>query len=972
MQFRTKARAVDLLGKGQIADLPTAITELWKNGYDAYADKLTAEIFKKSFTGLNNDLFLLTDDGKGMSHKDIFDHWLVLGTDSKSRAVLEEKPDLSTLWKKPRVKAGEKGIGRLSVAFLGQPMLMLTKKMGSPLQMLFFNWDLLENYNLYLDDINIPVTSLEDETNFQKKFLELKNSFLENFDREENSDGKSVWEKNQFKLRNNIEKSVENSIIPKKLEKILLNDFIDKKDSHGTKFLIFEPIGQLLELSETNNEENRDNRDFIISSLSGFFNPFIEKEKDAVKTFFYIHSELGKDKDLLVEEGNFFTSEDFKFADILIDGKFSGDGKFKGSLKIYNEKIPYEFESARRKLKRKNYGDFDLKLGYSQGYLKDSKLNETAWRKINNKVDTHGGLYLYRDNFRVLPYGRPNADFLKFEERRNKRIGTYYFSYRRMFGYIGISREDNPELRDKSSREGLINNDPYSAFESDLIAFFIQIAKDYLADTSDETVFRDEMKKLNEQHEAIKADQKRETAEKKAFSKSLAGYPKKFKEYEKEYNDLLIELEKKIKLKETTYNDIDIILERLAELDVEFEKLLPEIPKRYKPTELQLDRLNNYEEQILNFNETIKKDSSKLMEKVNEKLELEELKIDFSKKAEVYSEELSSLLNDHLNKLKNKARNLIEEYQKRSQILIDEFDHDKSASSKKINSKKDINQESKLLKEKFDLLREKANNTLIPLTNHIQKMNFDIDEELLQGAYKAQYDQMQQQWNLVQDTAQLGIAVEIIDHEFNVLYSRINRLLEGFKDEKKFQENSDFQLLEKTFRSLEDKYDLLSPLYNINAAIEKEIKLSYLLDYINKFFAKQIEKENISITASNEFLNRTIKIKEPVLYTVIINIINNAIYWLRNVDKKEIRFDYRTTNNEILILNSGKPIEKHRISKIFNLFYSNRPSGRGIGLYLAKQSLNENYFDIEATNDINYNYLKGACFIIKPITTKND
>ncbi|CAD6492546.1 MAG: hypothetical protein DIAAKJNI_00320 [Candidatus Argoarchaeum ethanivorans] len=28
--FRAKARAVDLLGKGQIADLPTAVCELWK------------------------------------------------------------------------------------------------------------------------------------------------------------------------------------------------------------------------------------------------------------------------------------------------------------------------------------------------------------------------------------------------------------------------------------------------------------------------------------------------------------------------------------------------------------------------------------------------------------------------------------------------------------------------------------------------------------------------------------------------------------------------------------------------------------------------------------------------------------------------------------------------------------------------------------------------------------------------------
>ena len=45
--FRAKARAVDLLGKGQIADLPTAICELWKNGYDAYADNLSCDIYLK-------------------------------------------------------------------------------------------------------------------------------------------------------------------------------------------------------------------------------------------------------------------------------------------------------------------------------------------------------------------------------------------------------------------------------------------------------------------------------------------------------------------------------------------------------------------------------------------------------------------------------------------------------------------------------------------------------------------------------------------------------------------------------------------------------------------------------------------------------------------------------------------------------------------------------------------------------------
>ena len=44
-QFRTKARAVELLGKGQIADLPTAISRVVENGYDAYADKLSCNLY---------------------------------------------------------------------------------------------------------------------------------------------------------------------------------------------------------------------------------------------------------------------------------------------------------------------------------------------------------------------------------------------------------------------------------------------------------------------------------------------------------------------------------------------------------------------------------------------------------------------------------------------------------------------------------------------------------------------------------------------------------------------------------------------------------------------------------------------------------------------------------------------------------------------------------------------------------------
>ncbi len=63
---------------------------------------------------------------------------------------------------------------------------------------------------------------------------------------------------------------------------------------------------------------------------------------------------------------------------------------------------------------------------------------------------------------------------------------------------------------------------------------------------------------------------------------------------------------------------------------------------------------------------------------------------------------------------------------------------------------------------------------LLPLVEHLNKLSFDLDEELVQGAYKAEYDLMKYQWEQTRETAQLGVAVEIIDHEFNQLYAKIN------------------------------------------------------------------------------------------------------------------------------------------------------------------------------------------------------
>lgn len=960
MQFRTKARAVDLLGKGQIADLPTAITELWKNGYDAYADNLRADLYKHGFNGLKRSYFTISDDGKGMSSSDILDKWLVLGTDSKSRADLDTESE-DTLWKRPRVKAGEKGIGRLSVAYLGNPMLMLTKKLGYPLQAVFFDWRLLENYNLFLDDIIIPLKPIDNLNNTNEVLVNLKKEFLLNFEKEKDYNGKPIWEGKQLELKSDIISDTNECFLEAPILDNIIS-FFKSDNSHGTLFLVFNPIDQIIELSDKD-EDNADEDSFVTSSLTGFTNPFKETSVN-IATNYFIHNQ-SETYDLLQSRGEFFKNSDFDLADVYLNGVFDGKGTFNGKIRIYDTTIDYVYTNPRKKDKRSVYGSIPIELGYSPGEEKSSLLSEIQFTKLRNKLNEYGGLYIFRDDFRVLPYGRFNADFLGFEERRSKRAGTYYFSYRRMFGYLDLTRERNPDLKDKSSREGLINNSQYRAFTSDAINFFITLAQDFFATAPKQSIFIDRKKEINDQNESLKADKEREKNEKIAFTKSLNSYPQRLDEHQVKYQNLLSSLEEKLKNINITYTEVEGILDELQKMDLELKSLIPKVPKRYKPTDTQKERLYKYENRLNNYIELVSPLREELNKKAQDKLEIRDLKIDFTKKYNSYISSLEKLLSENGRLLSVKSEFLTNEYKERARRLTKSIIENKDKIVNSIVSKEQVRDHAFELEKLYNSLVEKAEKSMFPIVDHIKRLSFDIDEEQIQGAYKAQFDQMKYQWEQTRDTAQLGIAVEIIDHEFNQLYAKINNQLIVLSKNDSVNSIKEFTYLEKNFKQLEDKYALLSPLYRISGALIKDISCSAIYTYLLEFFENQISEYKITFQVSDDFRTHFITIKEPVIHTVFINIINNAIYWMRNKESRIICLDYLPDTKEIVIANSGEKIPDYRLDKIFELFYSQRPNGRGIGLYLSKQSLNEAGLDIYATNDRKYNLLNGACFIIK-------
>ena len=119
--FRVRARTVDMLGRQQIAGIPTAISELFKNAHDAYAKNVEVDYIR------HDNLFVLRDDGLGMTREDFEQRWLTLGTESKTGS-----PELQLPPRDPeqdtRPILGEKGIGRLAIAIIGPQVLVLDSR----------------------------------------------------------------------------------------------------------------------------------------------------------------------------------------------------------------------------------------------------------------------------------------------------------------------------------------------------------------------------------------------------------------------------------------------------------------------------------------------------------------------------------------------------------------------------------------------------------------------------------------------------------------------------------------------------------------------------------------------------------------------------------------------------------------------------------------------------------------------------
>ncbi|HEJ6965511.1 TPA: ATP-binding protein [Serratia marcescens] len=981
LSFKARARTIEHLGKGQIADCPTAVSELWKNAYDAYARDVALYTIDGDYP-----CGALIDNGCGMSLQQIIDNWLVVGTESKTRKnTLEESERFGLGIRKTQ---GEKGIGRLSAAFLSPVTFLVTKKMDNNYVALLIDWRLFENPYLSFDDVTVPFREFENIDSLSDVLsgllIELKkNVSFPSKDEDEvrhfnhlltkaawekfSEDEKAVNEKSDFittqdKIINFCDQFKIDPSVFVPWEEILIK--VEKIDGgkHGTALFLLE-LGRDLSLLTNAGDLAKDNAELsdveqsLVDTLRAFVNPYILEDLSFSYEIYTVKAN-GYHRQIL-KQSDVFSKSDFDALEHTVVGYVDEKGWFRGRVKAFGEdKGEVVIPASISVNSDSGVGPFEIQIGTLEFLPQNTSHTEREHTHFDLKAKKYAGLMVFRDNLRVLPYGRVDNDFFQIEERRSWNAGRYYWSNRRIFGFISITQSNNKELKDKSGREGFIRNQAARELKTLVSDLLTSLADRFFGRHSEdrkellEQVKREKELRKSAQQQARKSTQK-------SFSEAL--------KTQTPVLDASLEAVKKLKTKldsNQNKHDYNYIKEIDADL-ANLESLRTEIKTPTKPPKIGV-----YEERYRNYRDKYNEFSAYILEMklIVNKLDSELNKLEPSLVGKNHLDKNQGIINARLTKFSN---NIDEKTNALLKKWGEEIKSDRAIYySKAISIVDSINVNTEI-ENVLNLLDSIYIETIDSLTFKYQSINKGL-ERLFEGVnLDSAFSLSEEEREYFEDKAkslnalaQLGISVEILSHELEEMDSMVTRGLNSLPSTAK--EHPGFTLALNAHRSLTQQIRFLSPLKISGYQSRQKISGKNIMDYILKFFGDRFERQRISIEFGDDFKNISINDIPSRIYPVFTNIINNAMYWVSLSDNRLIKIDF--VNYLVIIANTGPAIDPDDIPRLFELFYSKRANGHGVGLYLCRENLAVAHHKIWYSDpNVEDDYLikDGANFVIK-------
>lgn len=434
IQFNVDAYTARLIGRENVSKLEGAVLEIVKNAYDA-----DAKVFCMYYSGVQDCIYIL-DNGTGMEESVLREHWMTIGNSSKK---------ISFKTAGNRIQTGAKGIGRFALDRISDRCEMLTISEAGGLEWIV-NWNDFSEVKK-LSDVKARLYDSDETLLEYMKISTWKNrgvaSLISNlplghtgtvfrlYGLHDDWDSRTV-----SKIRNHLENLLPPDVV---------NDF---------------------DIYFFDDETMPDEAKIISANLDSF----------DYKIEFAVHNEE-------LQIG--ITRNEFDFGDeedhILQEAGIPEEEKqyFHGVVKKLSFSFP---EIGEKENVIGDYGGilYFNKITASKKDIERYYYKDTKGRK--NLSKEFGGIKLYRDHFRVRPYGEygdSDFDWLELAPRVRRSPagvgakGIWRVSSEQMIGTVNISRE-NTNLDDAANRNGIQEGIGFEQLKRVLLAVITEFERD--------------------------------------------------------------------------------------------------------------------------------------------------------------------------------------------------------------------------------------------------------------------------------------------------------------------------------------------------------------------------------------------------------------------------------------------------------------------------------------------------------------
>ena len=213
--------------------------------------------------------------------------------------------------------------------------------------------------------------------------------------------------------------------------------------------------------------------------------------------------------------------------------------------------------------------------------------------------------------------------------------------------------------------------------------------------------------------------------------------------------------------------------------------------------------------------------------------------------------------------------------------------------------------------------------------------------------------------------AQLGMAIEIINHEFS---GTIRSVRNGLRRLKAWADVNEglrelYDGIRTSFDHLDGYLTLFTPLQRRLYRKAVEIRGSEIRDFLDELFRARLARHDVTLTATRAFANARVVGFPSSFYPVFVNLVDNAIFWLSQQNPqrdRSIALDER--DGALLVADSGPGVDVRDRETIFEYGFTRKPGGRGMGLHIGRETLRRVGFDLQLIDRNG-----GATFGIVPV-----